>query len=57
VHCVHSHIYNSFDKSFFLEGNNLAPGETSFNHSVQNIHRNAAVRMETDIADGYINKY
>ena len=41
--CVHSHLYKSFDKSFFLEQNNLAPGKTMFRHSVQNIHRNAAV--------------
>ena len=43
VHCVHSHLYKSFDKSLFLEGNNLAPGEALFKRNVQNIHRNAVV--------------
>jgi len=55
VHCVHSHIYKSFDKYFFLEGNNLAPGETLFKLSVQNIHRNAvAVILKHTSQKGYV---
>lgn len=55
VHCVNSHLYKSFDKSFFLEENNLAPGETLFKHSVQNIHRNAVVvTLKQTSQKGYI---
>lgn len=54
-HCVHSHLCKNFDKSFFLEGNNLAPEETMFKHSVQNIHRNAAVvTLKQTSQKGYI---
>jgi len=55
MHCVHSHLHKSSDKSFFLEGNNLAPGEAMFKHSVQNIHRNAVVvTLKQTSQKGYI---
>jgi hypothetical protein len=53
-----SDVYKGFGKSFLLEGNNLAPGETSCNHSVQNIHSNAIVfTLKQTFLRGHVKKY